>query len=298
MTAVLDTVNKLEVELKDLQKKRGEVEHRLKTIENKEKAQQGLLGKRNRGENQNLQNKRLRDNAGDKREEGRGIRDDSRSNFNNRGANDRDREGNNKPTRLSSVVSGQRPSARDSTTNRVKEEPKKPKLTSAIVSSTPIPVVGEKPRPSLDTSSEETKKRSRKLFGVLVGTLKSFKTEIGKKSEAEQRREELENKVQQKVREEQETFKEEQRRTLQEDKEKELALREEIRQQQEQKELELLNLKWDNHRNQLTPYLKTEAKPPIYYKPSKVDIDGKNEQKPKDSEEKREEDNEKNNMGE
>jgi len=279
MTAVVE-INKLELELKELQKKRGDVEYRLKSLENKEKAQQGLLGKRIRNENSNLQNKKVKENTSEnaRKEDGRGLKDDSRSSFNNRGASERERETQNRSSRLSSVVTGQRSGGnrdlKDSYSNRTnKEEPRKPKLTSAIVSSTPIPIVGEKPRPSLDTSSEETKKRSKNIFGVLVGTLKSFKNEISKKSEAEQRREELEQKVQMKVKEEAESFKEEQRRVLQEQKDKELALREEIKQQQEQKELELLNLKWDNHRNQLASFFKTEAKPAIYYKPAKEDFD-------------------------
>jgi len=275
MTAVVDGISILEAELKELQKKRVDVEFRLRNMDNKEKSQHGLLGKRNRGENANQQNKRVRENTGDNNK-----RDNQRdSNFYKRSStnNDRERtekETNNKPTRLASVVTGQRSSVRDSqhTSSRTnREELKKPKLTSAIVSPNPFPVDGEKPRSSLDTSSEETKTRSRKLFGVLVGTLKSFKNEINKKTEAEQRREELEHKVQQKVKEEHETFKEEQRRAFQEQKEKELALREEIKQQQEQKELELLNLKWGNHRTELSFFLKTKTEPPIYYRPAKVD---------------------------
>jgi len=265
-------VSRLETELKELQKKRGDVEYRLRSIENKEKAQQGLLGKRGRADNTHQQQaKRFRevrsDNRaeGSRREEGRPREEPPRS---YRG--DRDREQDTRPSRLSSIVTGQRAISRDSQANR-REEPKKPKLTSAIVNSNPIPVVGEKPRPSLDTSSEETKKRSRNMFGMLVGTLKSFKTEINQKSEAEQRREELEQKVQQKVKEDQETFKEEQRRLLNEQKEKELALREEIRLQQEQKELELLNLKWDSHRSLLSAYIKTTAQPSLYWKPAKAD---------------------------
>jgi len=171
------------------------------------------------------------------------------------------------------VTGGRREDRRDSRDDvgRSHEETRKPKLTSALGAHNPVPVVGEKPKPSLDTSSAEMKSRNKKMFGVLVGTLQTFKSQIQKKTEAEQRRDELEQKVQQRVKEEQENIREEQRRAVTEQKAKELALREEIRQQQEQKELELLNLKWDNHRNQLSAYLKTEAKPSIYYKPAKND---------------------------
>jgi len=297
MTSALE-ISRLETELKELQKKRGDVENRLKTLENKEKVQQGLLGKRNRAEFPSVQNKRLNTGGeGKKREEGRGPRDESRSSFNSRGINDRERERepNNKPGRLLSsvVTSPQKSGLRDSRESRDsrnvrephsnrnnREEPRKPKLTSAIVSSTPIPVVGEKPRPSLDTSGEETKKRSRNMFTMLVGTLQSFKNDISNKSEADQRREELEQKIQTKVKEEAENFKEEQRRILLEQKEKEQVLRDEIKQQQEQKELQLLNLKWDNHRSELSAFLKTEAKPAIYYRPAKLDHEiKKNDQK-------------------
>jgi len=73
------------------------------------------------------------------------------------------------------------------------------------------------------------------------------------------------------VKEEQENFKEQERRNLQEKKEKEASLRDQIKNQQEQKELQLLNLKWDHHRTQLAPWMKTTAQPPIYYRPAKLD---------------------------
>jgi len=185
MASITD-ISKLEIELKDLQKQRSEVEYRLKGLESQEKSRQGVLGKRNRPNENSFQNKRLRDNFGVK-DEGRSQRDNNgvRS-FHNSGGIDKD---NKKPGRLSSVLTGQKASGRDfrdsrdsrdtrdrenrdnkdrdshvSRNRETKDEPKRPKLTSAIVSSTPIAVVGEKPRPSLDTSGEETKKRSKKTL--------------------------------------------------------------------------------------------------------------------------------------
>lgn len=105
MTAVVE-INKLESELKELQKKRGEVEYRLKSLE---KAQQGLLGKRNRTDSSNLQNKRFKENEdnGGKEEVKSGSREEFRPSLNSRiiSDRDRDREPINKPSnRLSSVV--------------------------------------------------------------------------------------------------------------------------------------------------------------------------------------------------
>jgi len=271
MAAVAE-VSKLELEIKELAKKRGEVEFRLRHLEHKEKVQEGaVLGKRGRPESGDQQNKRAREGEEQKEEGGRSRVDaERRSSFNNR---DRDRErdySGNRGSRLSSVVSGGRredSSRRDSFDSRSREEIRRPKLNSALGAHNPIPSFGEKPKPALDSSSEEMKSRNRKLFGVMVGTLQQFKSQIQRKTEADQRREQMQQKVEQRVKTEEATLKEDQRRQLAEQKAKELAAREEIKLLQEQKELELLNLKWGNHRSQLSVYLKTEAKPCIYFKP-------------------------------
>ncbi len=94
----------------------------------------------------------------------------------------------------------------------------------------------EKPRPALNTNDKESKSRNRKMFGVLQGTLQQFRTQIDKKADALTKRQELEQKIDQKVTQEREGYVEQQKR----DKEKQLALREQLKKQQEQKELELL----------------------------------------------------------
>jgi len=290
MAAVAEVI-KLELEIKELAKKRGEVEFRLRHLEHKEKVQEGaVLGKRGRPESGDQQNKRPREGEEQKEEGGRSRVDaERRSSFNNR---DRDRErdysGNRgSSSRISSVVSGGRredSSRRDSFDSRSREETRRPKLNSALGAHNPIPSFGEKPKPALDTSSEEMKSRNRKLFGVMVGTLQQFKSQIQRKTEADQRREQMQQKVEQRVKNEEATVKEEQRRLLAEQKAKELAAREEIKLVQEQKELELLNLKWGNHRSQLSVYLRTETKPCIYFKP-KGDLPKKEREESKGSSE-------------
>jgi len=122
------------------------VEYRLRNLENKEKAHQGLLGKRTRVDQNPQQNKRpSRENWGvEGKDEGRvPHRDQNRPNFNNRG-NEREREINNRPTRLSSVVTGQRSTPRDSYTSKTREEPKKPKINISHCEFKPNPCCGRK----------------------------------------------------------------------------------------------------------------------------------------------------------
>jgi hypothetical protein len=287
-TAVEDQVSKLATEIRELQKKRGDVEYRLRGLENKEKFQQQggapLLGKRGRPGDNIVASKRFREGERETRTgDFRGRLDEGRG-------RERDDRADNRPGRIASVAVGVRRDSRDSRdprdsresrdswvnprdhsrdsrdVGRSREESRRPQLSSTIGDAPH----GSEKRPSLDTNNEETKRRSKNLFNrALMGTLKQFKTESESKSEAEQRRMDVEQKIQQKVKDEAERSVEEQKRAFQEQKEKELALREEVVQQLEQKALELLNLKWDHHRDQLAPFLKTETKPPIYYKLAK-----------------------------
>jgi len=301
-TAVENRVVQLAAEIKDLHKKRGDVEFRLRGLEHKEKVQQGgppVLGKRvrpgpgDRPLDNNATSKRFREGEG-RRDDFRGRNDEGGRSF------EKDRErgddrGDNRDrssTRLASVAVGAKKDLRDSRdsrdsrpsrdahdhprdshsrdeSDRSREESRRPKLSSTIGNTSSG--TSDK-RPTLDTNNLSDVRRSKNLFNrALMGTLKQFKSESDAKTEAEQRRLEKEQKIQQKVKEEQEKSIEEQKRAFQEQKEKELALKEEVQQLLEQKQLELLNLKWDHHREQLSQFLKTEAKPPIFYKLAKVE---------------------------
>jgi len=224
----------LESELQLLHKQRDEVEFRLRGLETKERNQAARAAR-------NAE----RTPTGIKR--GREDRPAPSS------RNGRTEVESKKP-RLSSVVSTQG------------EDAQKPKVHSAIVSHTPVAVVGEKPRPSLDASSKEAKSRNKRVFGLVLSTLQGFKTDLNKKSQAALRREELEQKVETKVVQEHENFTEQQKRAIQEEKEKESALREQIKKNQEEKEQLILKFKWEQQRTQLSKFIRTETKPYIYFR--------------------------------
>ncbi|CAG8499423.1 4007_t:CDS:2 [Dentiscutata heterogama] len=78
----------------------------------------------------------------------------------------------------------------------------------------------ETKRPRLDMNNKEVKKRSRKMFGVLLDTLTKFKNESQNKTEAEIKREQLERKLQEKLKKEHEELVENIRKEEQERRER------------------------------------------------------------------------------
>jgi len=234
-------ISSLESELQSLYKQRDQVEYRLRGLESKERnltKKRGLSSSSSfNSDNRDIGSKRPRDE--------RSLKNDIDT---------------NKKPRLSSVVATDREEK-----DKEREKDRHPKVTSHIVTSNPVAVAGEKPRASLKSGPE--KLRNKKLFGtLLMGTLQSFKNDVSKKTQAALRRQELEQKVENKVMQEQEQEAETQKRQLEEEKAKETALREEIRKNQLEKEKELLRVKWESHKTQLSKFIKTEAKPHLYYK--------------------------------
>jgi len=68
-----------------------------------------------------------------------------------------------------------------------------------------------------------------------------------------------------------------------------LAAREEIRKNQEEKQIKLLKAKWEQHRAQLGKFKRTETKPHIYYKEVEVDKSGKPQKDSKSNHEEKKE---------
>jgi len=148
--------------------------------------------------------------------------------------------------------------------NNARPEEIRKRLTSAIVHANPV-LIDEKPRPSVDNSKE--RQRNKKIFGLLLGTLQRFHQESSTQSEKEQKRKEVEEKVQSQVVEEHTQMLDKQRSVVREEKEKQQTLREELLKEIEEKEMQFMNSKWERHRNLLANprFRKTVAVPCIYY---------------------------------
>jgi hypothetical protein len=121
-------------------------------------------------------------------------------------------------------------------------------------------------RPRLDMTNNEVKKRSQRLFGVLLGTLTKFKNEAQNKTEAEIKREQIDQKLQEKLKKDHEELVEKMKREEQERKEK-IA-----REKREAEEKRINDLKecWKNQKRNLANFLCTTTEPPLYYLPAKL----------------------------
>jgi len=117
------------------------------------------------------------------------------------------------------------------------------------------------------TLTPDEAKRSKRVFGALLGTLKRFKADLSTSTDAARRREEAERKAEEKVIHEHDAYAEQLQSRLQEEKTKELVRRAELDQLRDQKDLQLLEVRWQLHEAQLSHWFKTEAQPPIFYRP-------------------------------
>jgi len=124
----------------------------------------------------------------------------------------------------------------------------------------------EAKRPRLDMTNNEVKKRSQRLFGMLLGTLTKFKNESQNKTEAEIKREQIDQKLQEKLKKDHEELVEKMKREEQERKEK-IA-----REKREAEEKRINDLKecWKNQKRNLANFLCTTTEPPLYYLPARL----------------------------
>ncbi|KAI8387376.1 pinin/SDK/memA/ protein conserved region-domain-containing protein [Blakeslea trispora] len=121
-------------------------------------------------------------------------------------------------------------------------------------------------RPRLIDQDETGKKRNKRLFGTLLGTLSKFRNETEKDSEINKNRQAINNKLQEKLEQERKELQEK----LKARKEEKIRLAE----QKVQKEKRLLEEKKELSRilqnEKLAHFLKTSTQPTLYYLPQKL----------------------------
>lgn len=113
--------------------------------------------------------------------------------------------------------------------------------------------------------------RNKRMLGQLLGTLEKFRKEDMQRSgsEAYMRRTDSLRRAEQKAREESEKLKQQEREQIVEKRKRDLVLRARIAAKAEEKRMELLFLKWSEHKKRLGNFIRTVAQPPLYYKFSK-----------------------------
>ncbi|GAQ81180.1 pinin/SDK/memA protein [Klebsormidium nitens] len=126
------------------------------------------------------------------------------------------------------------------------------------------------PRVVPEISAPEVK-RSRRLFGALLGTLAQFRKEDEKEksSDAHMKRLTSQQRAEERTRELQDKARKLEREAALAKREKDLVLRNRLAAKTDEKQLEILFLKWTAHEKQLTGFLRTKTEPHLFYVPAK-----------------------------
>ncbi|VFQ76326.1 unnamed protein product [Cuscuta campestris] len=130
-----------------------------------------------------------------------------------------------------------------------------------------IPLPEHAPRVLPKDEDPKLVSRNKRMLGQLLGTLEKFRKEDMQRSgsEAYMRRSDSLKRAEQKAREESERLRQQEREQIVEKQKRDLILRARIAAKAEEKRMELLFLKWSEHKKRLGNFIRTEAQPPIYY---------------------------------
>ncbi|KAI9298481.1 hypothetical protein K502DRAFT_362367 [Neoconidiobolus thromboides FSU 785] len=114
-------------------------------------------------------------------------------------------------------------------------------------------------------TNDKDRQRGKRMFGVLMGTLTKFQSEARNKSNGELKREEIEQKVNEKLQKE----KEELSRQKEEERQIKIQRQEEILRMKLKKETEILETIREGYNNTKHLFLSTNTEPKIYFMPNK-----------------------------
>lgn len=134
-----------------------------------------------------------------------------------------------------------------------------------------IPTTVHVPRVLPKNEDPSLVNRNKRMLGQLLGTLEKFRKEDKQLSgtEAFMRRSNSLQKAEQRAREESERLRKEEREQIAEKRRRDLTLRARVAAKTEEKQLELLFLRWSEHHKRLSNFIRTKTEPPIYYLPNK-----------------------------
>ncbi|XP_064600890.1 pinin-like [Liolophura sinensis] len=145
--------------------------------------------------------------------------------------------------------------------------PNKPTVQSSVV---PAPGMVRTRKESIDQQNkdEKGKARNRRMFGLLLGTLQQFRTEAKESKDKDEQRRQIEVKLEDKAKQEKEDAQKERQQLFKERRDKQAKV-----QLLEQK-MELVNTheEWEKETLKLKNFLRTKAKPHLFYKPRSLDL--------------------------
>ncbi|KAG9286404.1 hypothetical protein G9A89_014570 [Geosiphon pyriformis] len=124
----------------------------------------------------------------------------------------------------------------------------------------------ENKRPRLNIKDGELKRRGQRMFGMILGTLTKFKNDSQNKTEAEMKREQIDQKLQKKLKKDKEELLEKMKK---EDQEKRDKIAKQRKEEEERRQSQLRDC-WLNQQKNLANYLSTSTEPHLYYLPARL----------------------------
>ncbi|CAI5494785.1 unnamed protein product [Closterium sp. Naga37s-1] len=125
------------------------------------------------------------------------------------------------------------------------------------------------PRPVVQLDPVARRRHRNMLGALLVGTLQRAREEEERDAELLARRAMIQQKAEQRVAEQSERLKEQERERILQQRKRDLVLRARLMAKAEEKEVHLLARHWQRHRSRLSHFIRTQASPPIMYLPAR-----------------------------
>jgi len=122
-------------------------------------------------------------------------------------------------------------------------------------------------RPRLDLDNKEFKARGKRMLGMIFNTLDKFKKDTNEQLEADKRRKEIENKLQERLKKE--------KKELEEEIKQDDEIRRKKRIEEEKQRLIDLKKYWNQQNILKSNFIKTKSTPHIYYFPAKLNDETK-----------------------
>ncbi|XP_038050816.1 pinin-like [Patiria miniata] len=170
-------------------------------------------------------------------------------------------------SRLGGRVDGPQPKRPRRKTNDDDDDLPKHTIQSSVVAT---PKVVKTRQESIQEQSKDVQgqKRNRRMFGHLLGTLQKFKQESTDMESKERKRSEIEKKLEEQAVEEKKEVAAQRSQLFTERRNQQAELQRLERLVDIAKEQE----SWDAHTKKLSNFIRTKAKPPIFYKPAKPSL--------------------------
>ncbi|KAL5008259.1 hypothetical protein ScPMuIL_013840 [Solemya velum] len=164
-------------------------------------------------------------------------------------------------SRLGPRVGG-RGRRRDDDSGDEEDLPRKPTVPSSVIAT---PVESRSRKDSIEESNKDVKgkARNKRMFGLLLGTLRQFKDDSKVHRDKDDQRRQIEEKLEEKAKQEKEELQQQKRELFQERRQKQAK----VRLIEQKMELVRMHEEWEKETCKLANFIRTKTRPHLFYLP-------------------------------